>query len=600
MSESEGHIEAEVVSRLGTPLSDRAAEIFVAALDARREDRGLLLRSWCGDDESLRREVDELLACHDSESGPLDRSPLNSADAGWKDGSLTTMTRRADAAVPVGTRIGQFVVESLIGEGGMGVVYLCRQERPNRLVAVKLIRPWFVTPAVLKRFEYEAEVLGRLQHPGIASIIESGTVAAGNATQPYFAMEFVKGIALDRYCRERQLGVRERVTLIAEVCDAVAHAHQRGVIHRDIKPDNILVDERGQPKVLDFGVARATGGSAGEQRNSVPVTAAQQLVGTLAYMSPEQAVGTSTAVDTRADVYGLGATLFEVLTDQLPLDLSDKSLPEAIRAIQQGSPRRIGDIDPRLRGDLETIVLKSLAHEPARRYQSVADFGADLRRWLADEPIAARPPSALYQLQKFAKRRRGAVVGGAVALAALAIGLVVATSAWRRASVDRDAAQVAATDRGRVAAFLSDMVRGIDPALAQGGDTSALKLMLDQTAARLESQLTDQPDVRVELLKIVAQGFAQLGAFEEAEAIADRSLALHRQLDGDASERVASDIAFIGHIQLMHGETDLAETSFNRALVIRQSILGDRHSDVGASWSDLAETWIAAFLSQQP
>jgi len=587
--ERESHTQSNVPARALAPPSERAAEIFIAAIEARPEHRDLLLSSWCGDNAALRREVDELMACHDAVAGPLDHSPVTAAQARSTTSTLGGLTGAASAAVGPGARIGQFIVESLIGEGGMGVVYLCRQDRPNRLVAVKLIRPWFATPAVLKRFEYEAEVLGRLQHPGIALIIESGTVISGTAIQPYFAMEYVKGTALDRSCRERQLGIRERVALVADVCDAVAHAYQRGVIHRDIKPDNILVDERGQTKVLDFGVARATGGSAGEQRDSVPVTIAQQLVGTLAYMSPEQATGTSTSVDTRTDVYGLGATLFEVLTDQLPIDLAHKSLTEAIHAIQQGNLRRIGDLDPRLRGDLETIVLKALALAPARRYQSVGDFAADLRHWLADEPISARPPSSLYQLQKFAKRRRGAVIGGATAVVALATGLIVATSAWRSASIDRDKAQVAATDRGQVAAFLGDMVRGIDPALAHGGDTSALRLMLDQTAARVDFRLTAQPDVQVELLGIVAQGYVQLGVFDRAETITERSLALHRLLDGDMSPRVASDIALIGRIRLLHGETDVAALRFNEALAMRRSLLGDGHSDVGASWRDLAD-----------
>lgn len=560
----------------------RVREIFAAVADARPEDRERLLRSWCGENPALRREVDELLRWHDDVSGPLDRVAVIDRDA------MTRATPNAGELSP-GTRIGQFVVESLLGAGGMGVVYRCRQERPSRVVALKLIRPLFATPSVLRRFEYEAEVLGRLQHPGIASIIEAGTVELECGAQPYVAMEFVDGLPIDRACQARQLAPRDRVAIFAKVCDAVDHAHRRGIIHRDLKPDNILLDDSGQPKILDFGVARTIGGSAGEHRLTMPMTNGSQLIGTLAYMSPEQTAGDSSKVDARADVYGLGATLFEVLTGELPVMIDGKPLGEAIRAILEGHQRRLAVVAPALRGDLETILTKALAVEPERRYATVADFGADLRRWLADEPVAARRPSSLYRILKFAKRRRSAFVGACVAAIALAIGGFVAVRALRTTDVARGEAAAASTERSEVASVLKKLVRGIDPALAHGGETAALRGMLGQIAVRVRDELAGQPPLRAELLGLAGDGYAKLGAFDEAVGLAEEAMRIHAELGGERSVPVANDLAFLAGIAFARGDVVVAQELTDRARRLRVELLGEEHSDVGASLADAAD-----------
>ncbi len=268
------------------------------------------------------------------------------------------------------------------------------------------------------RFTHEAQILARLHHPGIAQVYEAGLADDG---QPFFAMELIRGLPLDEYADRHGLDLAARVGLVARVCDAVQHAHDQGVIHRDLKPANILVEETGQPKVLDFGVARATDA---DLLTAAGLTRTGQLLGTPNYMSPEQVAGDPAAIDRRADVYALGVILFELAAHRLPYRLEDRPLAEAARLILEEDPPRLGSLDPELRGDVETIVAKALEKDPARRYPSAADLAADLRRWLAHEPILARPPSALYHLRKFARRNKALVGGVAATGAALVLGLV--------------------------------------------------------------------------------------------------------------------------------------------------------------------------------
>lgn len=268
---------------------------------------------------------------------------------------------------------------------GMGSVYQAEQENPHRIVALKVIKPGFVNGELLHRFEQEAHALGRLQHPGIAQIYEAGTADSGFGPQPYFAMEFIEGRTLIEFAEQRHLNLRTRLELTAKICDAVNHAHQRGIIHRDLKPANILVDEAGQPKILDFGVARVTDSDAEATRQ----TDLGQLIGTLAYMSPEQVQPNLLELDIRSDVYALGVIAYELLTGRLPYDTNRKALHEVV--IQEADPAPLSPINRIYRGDVETIVAKALEKDRACRYASAADLAADIRRYLADEPIVGRP-----------------------------------------------------------------------------------------------------------------------------------------------------------------------------------------------------------------
>jgi WD40 repeat protein len=397
-------------------LRARVRELFDQAADLPAADRNAFLEAACAGDRALRAEVEDLLAW---DSG----LPADGAEAGFlkspvvrplqAPGQPSSTSALAPATLP--PTIGRYRVVRVLGEGGMGTVYEAEQDSPRRTVALKVIRPGLTSGFLLQRFAREAQILGRLHHPGLAQVYEAGVAESG---QPFFAMELITGVSPDQYSHEQALDVHGRLELLARVCDAVQHAHERGVIHRDLKPGNILVEMSGQPKVLDFGVARAAdlGLTASGGR-----TEAGQLIGTLSYMSPEQAAGDPSAIDRRGDVYALGVILYELLAHRLPYSLDGLPLPEAVRIIREQEPLRLGLIDSRLRGEVETIVAKALQKDKARRYASAGELAADIRRFLSHEPIRARPTSALYQLRKFARRHKalvGAVLGVAAALAA--------------------------------------------------------------------------------------------------------------------------------------------------------------------------------------
>src|SRR5262249_43907834 len=290
---------------------------------------------------------------------------------------------RPQAVAPPAPRfpaIARYRVVRLLGEGGMGTVYEAEQDNPRRTVALKVIRAGLASEILLKRFVREAEILGRLRHPGIAQVYDAGLAESG---QPYFVMELIAGMPLDEYAGEHALDARGRLELAARVCDAVQHAHERGVIHRDLKPGNILVEPSGQPRVLDFGVARALDD---DRLSSTDHTRTGQLVGTLNYMSPEQATGNRAGLDGRSDVYALGVAFFELLAGRPPYALEHLPLPEAVRVIREQEPVRLGSLDARLRGDVEIIAAKALEKDRQRRYPSAADLAADIRRHLNNEP----------------------------------------------------------------------------------------------------------------------------------------------------------------------------------------------------------------------
>ncbi|MFO0983385.1 MAG: bifunctional serine/threonine-protein kinase/formylglycine-generating enzyme family protein [Planctomycetota bacterium] len=289
----------------------------------------------------------------------------------------------------------------------------------------------------LKRFEYECALLGRLQHPGIAQIIEAGVETSELGGRPYFAMELVEGQPLLRHASEAALDLRARIELMLKVCDAVHHAHQKGIIHRDLKPQNILVGASGQPKILDFGVAKATDA---DHHLATQRTQVGQILGTLAYMSPEQASGNPDEVDTRADIYSLGVVLYELLANRLPFDVRGKPIADAARIIREQDAVPLGRVARALRGDLDTIVAKALEKDRARRYQAASDLAADLQRFLNQETVLARPVTRTYRLRKFVRRNRAAVLGVVGMFVALTIGLINTLAAERRARFDRDAA----------------------------------------------------------------------------------------------------------------------------------------------------------------
>ncbi|MEQ8762793.1 MAG: bifunctional serine/threonine-protein kinase/formylglycine-generating enzyme family protein [Planctomycetota bacterium] len=352
--------------------------------------------------------------------------------------------------------VGAYRILRKVGEGGMGVVYEAEQVSPRRRVAVKVIRTLMPSEDTVKRFQREAEVLGMLQHPGIAHIYEAVLEPPDDTAPPFIAMEYIEGRTLVDYADSEDLALAERIELVARICDAVHHAHQRGILHRDLKPGNILVvqprhdsqvtasdetrprnassssnsvDAIGQPKILDFGIARITE----DDVDSVTLnTSPGQIVGTLAYMSPEQAAGSSAELDTRSDVYALGVILYQLLAGRLPFATQGRSFAEVVRILNEQAPTPLGSIDRRLRGDVATITAKAMEKDRDRRYSSAAELAADLRRYLRNEPIVARPASGFYHLRKLIRRHRALSATLLIALLAI-FGL----TAWALLNADR-------------------------------------------------------------------------------------------------------------------------------------------------------------------
>lgn len=408
--------------------------IFDAAMDLSPGDRRGFLAGECGGDDGLRREVEELLRL-----GGQDDAFLRPR------GGEPHFDIHDDRADPlIGRVIGAYALESVIARGGMGTVYLAAQEKPRRKVAVKVMRTGLWSGSAERRFEYESHILGRLQHPNIAQVYEAGvgevavdssSAGTADATRTrtlrvqYFAMEHVAGgIAITQFANAQKLDTRGRLELFLQACDGVHHGHQKGVVHRDLKPGNILVDESGRVKLIDFGVARCT--DADVTLTSMH-TDVGHLIGTLAYMSPEQCEGDTANIDTRSDVYSLGVVLYELLCGKLPYEISTRSIPRATRTICEELPARPSTIDRKLRGDLELLVLKALEKNAKQRYTSVEAVAGDIRRYLRGEPIEARRPTVWTRGLKWAARRPKA----ATALLCGLIVVVVFFATWLSISI---------------------------------------------------------------------------------------------------------------------------------------------------------------------
>jgi WD40 repeat protein/predicted Ser/Thr protein kinase len=469
--------------------------LFAQALELPPEERSAFLDAACRGEPTLRADVESLLA-YDSgleigehEAGFLTSPLVRVAKATTADDSIQLV--RHEPTLP--TQIGHYRILRWRGEGGMGIVYEAEQDNPRRTVALKVIRSELVSLELGKRFKNEAQILARLQHFGIAQVYEAGMSDDG---RPFIAMEMIRGMPLDEYARSRSLDRRARLELLAKVCDAVQYAHDKAVIHRDLKPGNILVEESGQPKVLDFGVAHVT---AADVLTTSSQTQTGQLLGTLNYMSPEQLSAHPSGLDGRSDVYTLGVILFELLAQRLPYHLDQLPVHEVARVIEQKEPSRLGSIDKVYRGDLEIIVAKALEKDKTRRYASAGDLASDIRRFLRGEAILARPASALYQIRKFTRRHRALVAGVSGIIAALVVGTVVsivfalqaaqsarmASEREREASYQSYLARIAAASAALAQHDVVDASRHLDaaPKALRGWEWQHLRSRLDDSSS---------------------------------------------------------------------------------------------------------------------
>ncbi|WP_020467389.1 serine/threonine protein kinase, partial [Singulisphaera acidiphila] len=435
---------------------DEEAVFQVARQIDRPDTRRLYLDQVCGLDADLRARVDALLRAHDEEQSFLERPAV-------APGATGPVAPRET----VGTHIGPYKLLQQIGEGGMGTVYMAEQTHPvRRRVALKVIKPGMDSKQVVARFEAERQALTLMDHVNIARVFDGGTTGTG---LPYFVMELFTGVPITKYCDDNHLTPRQRLELFVPVCQAIQHAHQKGIIHRDVKPSNVMVtlyDGRPVPKVIDFGVAKATEHKLTDQ---TLFTQHGGVIGTLEYMSPEQAEMSALGVDTRSDVYSLGALLYELLTGSTPLShkrMKQMAFAEIIRLIKVEDPpwpstrlsnsgealalisaqrqMESGKLTRLVRGELDWIVMKCLEKDRGQRYETANGFAADLLRYLADETVQACPPSARYRFSKFARRNKRALATAAVL--AVAVLVVAGTLGW--AVRDREArAQQTARER---------------------------------------------------------------------------------------------------------------------------------------------------------
>jgi tetratricopeptide (TPR) repeat protein len=598
--------------------------LYHSALELEASQRAAFLDQVCGGDEGLKGEVASLLAQSEEGDGFLEAPAMEvaaqelamSSGVEPRPGHAHLHTTRSPHSLP--TAVGRYRIVRLLGEGGMGAVYEAEQEQPRRIVALKVIKPGFCTPEGLWRFEHESQALGRLQHPGIAQIYEAGTADTGFGPQPYFAMELIRGQSLTIHVEAHQLETRQRLALMARICDAVHHAHQRGLIHRDLKPGNIVVDETGQPKILDFGVARMAESDAEITRQ----TSAGQIVGTLSYMSPEQLVADPLELDIRSDVYSLGVILYELLAGRLPYNINPRKLPEAMSTIREDDPTALSSISRVYRGDIETIVGKALEKDKARRYGSAAELSADIQRYLRDEPIAARPPSTRYQIQKFARRHRGLAAGVAAVFVVLAAGIVASTSqavranrAGQAALAERDRA-VAAEARAQQerSAALSEKLRADaaaaeaqatnnfleDDLLAQADISNQLKpaarpdpdlrvrTALDRAAERITGKFNKQPEVEAAIRDTIGRTYTSLGVYQDARKQLERALDVRRRVLGGDHPKTLLTMMHIGTLDIRQGKYAEAEALFSQTLEIQLRTLGPEHADTLSSMSSLA------------
>ncbi|CAN5463337.1 hypothetical protein BH09PLA1_BH09PLA1_31270 [soil metagenome] len=550
----------------------RVKELFRTALDQSPDERDAFLASNCRDD-ALRAEVARLLELHNDPSEFLN-TPIESSADPW-----------------MGRNLAGFKIVRRIGAGGMGAVYEAEQEHPRRKAAIKVLQPGFATRAVMRRFEYESEILAKLQHPGIAHVYAAGTFDLGNGPQPWFAMELIDGEPLHKFVKHEAFLTKRKLELLLLVCDAAQHAHLRGVVHRDLKPANILVDRTGQPKVLDFGVARSLDMDA----QATMHTTAGEILGTLSYMSPEQLSAGEQEIDARCDVYALGVIGYELLGGRLPHQPRSSAVTELIRAIEQDEPARLGLIAPSLRGDVETIFDKALEKDVARRYQSAAELAADIRRYLNDEPVLARPASAMYHFGKFARRNRAVVGGVSATILALAIGLIMYGTQARHARLEAERSRYEADKATAINNFITNdcLMKLIAAVNTRQGEGLEVADLLDQATTNVNIMFADQPLAEAAVRNEIATIYYNVGAFDRAAK--QFQIAMDRwqaQLGPDHVDTLKA-VNNLGQTLMRQRKPELAEPLYVRALQGRRRALGDEDPFTLVSMNNLAELYRA-------
>jgi serine/threonine-protein kinase len=567
------------------------------ALELTDEGRVAWLAAISARDAALGAELESLLSEHED----LQRS-------GFLEGASPGLPAATPMPPMEGQIIGAYRLLSLIGEGGMGSVWLAERAdgRFEGRVAVKLLNAALARRGVEERFRREGDFLAKVTHAHVARLIDAGVSPAG---QPYLVLEYVDGLPIDRYCDQKGLGIEARIVLFLDVLEAVAHAHANLIVHRDIKPANVLVDVKGEVKLLDFGIAKLLDdggqwGGALTRESGAPLTPQ--------YAAPEQLAQGPVTIAT--DIHALGVLLYVLLTGQHPAGTAVRSPVTLLRAIVEVEPRRMSDavaggdespeqlanhaarrgtivgrLQRRLRGDLDTIVAKTLKKNASERYVSVSTFADDLRRYLRHEPISARVDSAGYRAARFVRRH----IRGVAASAAVVVLLAAVTTFYTiRLSAERDRAQREAAKAARVSEALSGLLQGADPIANRATpDGFTVTGLLDAATVRVQNELADQPDAQAEIFTIIGRMYRRVGMYDKAQQMLERALAAGRTAFGPDHASVAQTLNDLGGLAAEKGDYATAAAAVESALSIRRRIYGPEHTAVADTLAELGRIY---------